>query len=109
MSWEYRVDEVIPDVEGVWSEQGISAAVEFLLPRTLLHLPVLNWRKEHCSGQRRLLCYDYRLSTRSLDRSTACGRNTGTVPGTCAELDSVGDLGFMLWHLVSSMISFVQG
>ena len=68
---EYRVDEVILDAEGVWSEQGISAAVEFLLPRTLLHLPVLNWRKEHGSGRPRLLFYDYRLSIRSLERMRA--------------------------------------
>lgn len=65
---EYRVDEVILDAEGVWSVQGISAAVEFLLPRTLLHLPVLSWRKEHRSGQPKFLCYDYRLSIRSLER-----------------------------------------
>jgi len=65
---EYRVDEVVLQAEAVWAGQGISAAVEFLLPRTLLHLPVQTWRKEHDSGQPRLLCYDYRLSVRSLER-----------------------------------------
>jgi hypothetical protein len=65
---EYRVDEVILDAEGVWASQGISAAVEFLLPRTLLHLPIQRWRKEHGSGRPRPLRYDYRLSIRSLER-----------------------------------------
>jgi hypothetical protein len=65
---EYHVDEVILDAEGVWASQGISAAVEFLLPRTLLHLPVQRWSKEHGTGQPRPLRYDYRLSVRSLER-----------------------------------------
>ncbi|GAB3432911.1 hypothetical protein GCM10027436_08500 [Actinophytocola sediminis] len=65
---EYRVDEVILDAERVWADQGISAAVEFLLPRTLLNLPVQRWRKEHGSGQPRPLGYDYRVSVRSLER-----------------------------------------
>lgn len=68
---EHRVDEVILDAEATWSEQGISAAVEFLLPRTLLDLPVHQWRKEHESGRPRLLRYDYRISLRSLERMRA--------------------------------------
>jgi hypothetical protein len=68
---EYRVDEVILEAEAVWSGQSISAAVEFLLPRTLLNLPVQRWRKEHESGQPQPLCYDYRLSIRSLERAKA--------------------------------------
>jgi hypothetical protein len=55
----------------VWSGQSVSAAVEFLLPRTLLNLPVQRWRKEHGSGQPRPLRYDYRLSIRSLERAKA--------------------------------------
>lgn len=68
---EYLVDKVITEAEGVWSGQGISAAVEFLLPRTLLHLPVQRWSKEHESGHPRLLRYDYRISLRSLERQRA--------------------------------------
>jgi vWA-MoxR associated protein C-terminal domain/vWA-MoxR associated protein middle region 0 len=65
---EYRVDDVILDAEGVWADQNVSAAVEFLLPRTLLNLPVQRWRKEHASGQPRPLHFDYRVSIRSLER-----------------------------------------
>lgn len=68
---EYLVDKVITEAERVWSGHGISAAVEFLLPRTLLHLPVQRWSKEHESGQPRLLRYDYRISLRSLERMRA--------------------------------------
>ncbi len=68
---EYLVDKVIIEAEEMWSGQGISAAVEFLLPRTLLHLPVQRWSKEHESGQPRLLRYDYRISLRSLERMRA--------------------------------------
>jgi hypothetical protein len=68
---EYLVDKVITEAEGVWSGHGIAAAVEFLLPRTLLHLPVQRWSKEHESGQPRLLRYDYRINLRSLERMRA--------------------------------------
>lgn len=65
---EYRVDEVILDAEGAWANQGISAAVEFLLPRTLLNLPVGRWSKEHASGKPHPLSFDYRVNIRSLER-----------------------------------------
>jgi len=65
---EYRVDEVILAAEHAWSHQSALATVEFLLPRTLLHLPVHRWRKEHHSGEPRPLFYDYQLSLRSLER-----------------------------------------
>ncbi|GAA1966629.1 hypothetical protein [Amycolatopsis minnesotensis] len=68
---EYRVDEVILEAEGVWSGQGISAAVEFLLPRTLINLPVQRWAKEHATGQPQPLRYGYRLTIRSLERMRA--------------------------------------
>ncbi|OLF13558.1 hypothetical protein BU204_26870 [Actinophytocola xanthii] len=68
---EYRVDEAILDAEDAWWEQGTAAAVEFVLPRTLLHLPVLRWRKEHVSGKPHPLRYDYRINIRSLERMRA--------------------------------------
>ncbi|MEV4311267.1 hypothetical protein [Actinocrispum sp. NPDC049592] len=68
---EYRVDDVILEAESMWSGQSIAAAVEFLLPRTLLSLPVQRWAKEHESGQPQPLRYDYRLSVRSLERMKA--------------------------------------
>lgn len=68
---EHRVDDVIVDAESVWSGQRISAAVEFLLPRELINLPVQRWAKEHSSGQPQPLRYDYRLGIRSLERMRA--------------------------------------
>jgi NTP-dependent ternary conflict system VMAP-like protein len=66
---EYRVDEVILQAEEMWAGQSVSAAVEFLLPRALLNLPVQRWRKEHASARPQPLRYDYRLSVRSLERT----------------------------------------
>ncbi|QWF80425.1 VMAP-C domain-containing protein [Amycolatopsis sp. CA-230715] len=68
---EYRVDDVILAAEEVWSDQGISAAVEFLLPRALINLPVQRWAKEHATGQPQLLRYGYRVVLRSLERMRA--------------------------------------
>lgn len=65
---EYRVDEVIVEAERVWAGQSVSAAVEFLLPRPLINLPVWRWRKEHPSGDPQPLRYGYRLTIRSLER-----------------------------------------
>ncbi|MBN6041082.1 hypothetical protein [Amycolatopsis sp. 195334CR] len=65
---EYRVDELILETEDVWSDQRIAAAVEFLLPRTLINLPIQRWAKEHATGQPEPLRYGYRLGIRSLER-----------------------------------------
>ncbi|MFD9961650.1 hypothetical protein [Amycolatopsis sp. NPDC058986] len=65
---ELRVDDVILEAERVWSGQSVSAAVEFLLPRQLINLPVWRWAKEHATGQPQLLRYGYRLGIRSLER-----------------------------------------
>ncbi|MGC7098412.1 hypothetical protein ACPZ19_27395 [Amycolatopsis lurida] len=65
---EYRVDELILEAEDVWSDQRIAAAVEFLLPRALINLPVQRWAKEHTTGQPEPLRYGYRLGIRSLER-----------------------------------------
>nr|WP_281400966.1 hypothetical protein [Amycolatopsis umgeniensis] len=68
---EFRVDDVILETEGVWSGQSVSASVEFLLPRTLINLPVQRWAKEHGTGQPQPLRYGYRLGIRSLERMRA--------------------------------------
>jgi hypothetical protein len=68
---ERRVDEVILDAERVWSTTGISVAIEFVLPRSLLRLPIRRWRKEHDSGDPRPLALDYQLTVRSLERMRA--------------------------------------
>jgi class 3 adenylate cyclase len=68
---EYRVDDVIVEAERVWSGQAFSAAVEFLVPRNMLHLPIHRWSKEHETADPRPLVYDYHLSFRSLERMRA--------------------------------------
>ncbi len=68
---EFRVDDVILETEGIWSGQSVSASVEFLLPRTLINLPVQRWAKEHGTGQPQPLRYGYRLGIRSLERMRA--------------------------------------
>ncbi len=65
---EYRVDELVVDAERSWSGHGGTVALEFLLPRALLHLPVHRWHKEHDSGMPRPLCVDYPIVVRSLER-----------------------------------------
>jgi hypothetical protein len=65
---EYRVDELVVDAERAWSGHGGTVALEFLLPRALLHLPVHRWHKEHDSGMPRPLCVDYPIVVRSLER-----------------------------------------
>lgn len=68
---EHHVDKVIVSAERVWSSTVISVAVEFLLPRALLDLPIRQWRKDHDSGQPRPLAFDYQLTVRSLERMRA--------------------------------------
>ncbi|GAB3738249.1 hypothetical protein GCM10027598_66430 [Amycolatopsis oliviviridis] len=68
---EFRVDDVILETESFWSGQSMSASVEFLLPRTLINLPVQRWAKEHGTGQPQPLRYGYRLGIRSLERMRA--------------------------------------
>lgn len=65
---EQRIDDVIIEAEGVWSEQAISVALEFVVPRPLLQMPIFGWRKEYRSGFPRPLLYDYPLALRSLER-----------------------------------------
>ena len=65
---EYRVDEIILDAERAWAGQVVSVAIEFVLARRMLTLPVHRWRKEHQSGDPRPLAFDYQLGLRSLER-----------------------------------------
>jgi hypothetical protein len=62
------VDDLIVDAERAWSGHGGSAALEFVLPRALLRLPVHRWYKERSSGDPRLLCLAYPVVVRSLER-----------------------------------------
>lgn len=65
---EHRIDEIVVDAERMWAGQVASVVVEFVLARSMLNLPVLRWRKEHQSGDPRLLTLDYRVCLRSLER-----------------------------------------
>lgn len=65
---ERRIDDVIVGAESEWADQAISVALEFVMPRPLLQMPIMAWRKEHGSGYPRPLVYDYPLALRSLER-----------------------------------------
>ncbi|MBV9012311.1 MAG: hypothetical protein JO272_09725 [Pseudonocardiales bacterium] len=65
---ERRVDELVVSAERAWSGHPGAVALEFVLPRALLNLPVHLWHKEHDSGDPCLLCLDYPIVLRSLER-----------------------------------------
>ncbi len=65
---EQCVDDLVVSAERAWSGHGGAVALEFVLPRTLLNLPVHRWHKEHDSGDPRPLCLDYPIVVRSLER-----------------------------------------
>ncbi|WIX85280.1 hypothetical protein [Amycolatopsis sp. DG1A-15b] len=65
---EYHVDTLVVDAEKAWAEYRGEVAIEFVLPRSLLHLPVHLWCKEHETGDPRPLFLDYPIVVRSLER-----------------------------------------
>jgi hypothetical protein len=65
---ERRVDDLVVSAERAWSGLAAAVALEFVLPRELLNLPVHLWHKEHDSGDPRPLCLDYPIVVRSLER-----------------------------------------
>ncbi|MET0233420.1 MAG: hypothetical protein ABW224_02150 [Kibdelosporangium sp.] len=68
---EAVIDEVILEAEEAWSEQHAEVALEFVLPRALLSLPVDTWRCEPLSDDPRPLVLDYPIVVRSLERMMA--------------------------------------
>jgi hypothetical protein len=68
---ERVVDDIVVAAERAWADLRASVILEFLLPRTLLNLPVHRWHKEHDSGDPRPLCLDYQILIRSLERMKA--------------------------------------
>lgn len=68
---ERRVDELVVDAERAWAGHTGTVALEFVLPRAMLNLPVHRWHKEHDCGQPRPLCLEYPIVVRSLDRMRA--------------------------------------
>lgn len=65
---EWVVDELVIEAEVAWSNHQGKVALEFVLPRALLNLPVDRWRREHRSGDPRPLALDYPIVIRSLER-----------------------------------------
>ncbi|MGH3925630.1 MAG: hypothetical protein ACRDTT_22695, partial [Pseudonocardiaceae bacterium] len=65
---ERCVDDLVLSAERAWSGHDNMVALEFVLPRALLNLPVHLWHKERDSGYPRLLCLDYPVVVRSLER-----------------------------------------
>lgn len=65
---ERCVDELVVSAERAWSGHAGAVALEFVLPRALLNLPVHLWHKEHDSGDPSPLCLDYPVVVRSLER-----------------------------------------
>ncbi len=65
---EQCADDLVVNAERAWSGHGGTVALEFVLPRALLNLPVHRWHKEHDSGDPRPLCLDYPIVVRSLER-----------------------------------------
>ncbi|MGH3752803.1 MAG: effector-associated domain 2-containing protein [Pseudonocardiaceae bacterium] len=65
---ERCVDDLVVSAERAWSGHAGAVALEFVLPRALLNLPVHLWHKEHDSADPRPLCLDYPIVVRSLER-----------------------------------------
>ncbi|GAA4616777.1 hypothetical protein [Saccharopolyspora hordei] len=65
---ERHVDELVVEAERAWCGHTGSVALEVVLPRALLNLPVHLWHKEHDTGMPRPLCLDYPITVRSLER-----------------------------------------
>lgn len=65
---EQLIDELVLDAERAWQGHTGTAALEIVLPRKLLRLPVHLWHKEHVSGNPRPLCLEYSVVVRSLER-----------------------------------------
>jgi hypothetical protein len=65
---EQCVDDLVVSAETAWSGHSGPVALEFVLPRALLSLPVHHWHKEHDSGDPRPLCLEYPIVVRSLER-----------------------------------------
>lgn len=65
---EHHVDRLVVDAERAWAEYREEVALEFILPRALVNLPVHRWCKEHETGDPRPLFLDYPIVIRSLER-----------------------------------------
>lgn len=65
---EYQIDRLVLEAERAWRDHQGGVALEIVLPRELLSLPVHTWHKEHGSGSPQPLCLEYPVVVRSLER-----------------------------------------
>jgi hypothetical protein len=65
---ERVIDELVMSAEVAWSAHEGDVALEFVLPRTLLNLPVDSWFRELRSGDPSPLVLHYPVVIRSLER-----------------------------------------
>ena len=65
---ERVVDDLVVNAETAWAGLDGAAALEFVLPRALLNLPVDQWCREARSGDPSPLALHYRIVVRSLER-----------------------------------------
>ncbi|MEV6877019.1 hypothetical protein [Amycolatopsis sp. NPDC051128] len=68
---EHHVDVMVAEAERAWSEVAAEVAVEFVLPRALLNLPVHSWTTERASGSPKPLYLGYPTVVRSLERMSS--------------------------------------
>jgi hypothetical protein len=65
---EDAIDDLVVGAEIAWAGCQSEVALEFVLPRALLNLPVEQWRKEHKTTNPSLLALEYPVVVRSLER-----------------------------------------
>jgi hypothetical protein len=65
---EYVVEELVIEAETAWAWHEGDVALEFVLPRTLINLPVDLYMREVRSGDPRPLSLDYPIVVRPLER-----------------------------------------
>lgn len=65
---EFVIDDLVTAAEAAWSGHQGEVALEFVLPRALLNLPVDQWFRERRSSDPRPLALDYPIVIRSLER-----------------------------------------
>ncbi|WP_410600795.1 SAV_2336 N-terminal domain-related protein [Amycolatopsis sp. lyj-90] len=68
---ERATADLVMNTENAWIGYGGTPRLEFILPRSLLNLPVHRWRNASRSGTHSPLCADYPVAVRSLERMRA--------------------------------------
>jgi hypothetical protein len=65
---EAYVDRLVVAAEEAWAGTAADVAIEFVLPRRLLDLPVHYWSADRASGSPKPLCFSYLTIVRPLER-----------------------------------------